>query len=253
MKDGTRVLLAITVLVVVLVGVAVWSEMKPKTAQEQAPKAESSGRRIRISPRPKAQSSHSERADVPEVAPWAVEAVLRSPNPFLGARVPQGPRFVLQPPRPTLRRRTARGTGAGQRATFRGHFRARSGRPSPRGVPDGCIPRTSMARRAPARGVPAFFLSYWLPVLLYLTIIFFLSAQPSLTPPLQFANSDKLYHVGEYFGLGILLVRAIRASSPSMRVLNAALVALCLGIVVGTGDEMFQSTPFRGGSRTHSI
>jgi hypothetical protein len=39
MKDGTRVLLAITVLVVVLVGVAVWSEMKPKTAQEQAPKA----------------------------------------------------------------------------------------------------------------------------------------------------------------------------------------------------------------------
>jgi VanZ family protein len=99
-----------------------------------------------------------------------------------------------------------------------------------------------MARRAPARGVPAFFLSYWLPVLLYLTIIFFLSAQPSLTPPLQFANSDKLYHVGEYFGLGILLVRAIRASSPSMRVLNAALVALCLGIVVGTSDEMFQST-----------
>jgi VanZ family protein len=98
-----------------------------------------------------------------------------------------------------------------------------------------------MARRAPARGVPAFFLSYWLPVLLYLTIIFFLSAQPSLTPPLQFTNSDKFYHVGEYFGLGILLVRAIRASAPSMRVLNAALVALCLGIVVGTSDEMFQS------------
>jgi len=38
MKGGTRVLLAITVLVVVLVGVAVWSEMKPK-APEPAPKA----------------------------------------------------------------------------------------------------------------------------------------------------------------------------------------------------------------------
>ena len=39
MKGGTRVLLAITVLVVVLVGVAVWSEMKPKTAPVPAPKA----------------------------------------------------------------------------------------------------------------------------------------------------------------------------------------------------------------------
>ena len=84
------------------------------------------------------------------------------------------------------------------------------------------------------------FLLYWLPVLLYLTVILVLSAQPYLSPPLEFPNSDKLMHMLEYFGLGILVVRALRAAMRIHPPLVAALLALSFGIVVGTGDEYFQ-------------
>ena len=87
----------------------------------------------------------------------------------------------------------------------------------------------------------ALFMLYWLPVLLYLTVIVTLSAQPYLTPPLEFPNSDKVMHVLEYFGLGVLVVRALRATMRIQVPLVAALLALAFGIVVGTGDEYFQS------------
>jgi VanZ family protein len=85
------------------------------------------------------------------------------------------------------------------------------------------------------------FLLYWLPVLVYLTVIIVVSAQPYLTPPLEFANADKLMHALEYFGLGILVVRALRATMRISLPLVAALLALAFGIAVGTGDEYFQS------------
>jgi VanZ family protein len=85
------------------------------------------------------------------------------------------------------------------------------------------------------------FLLYWLPVLAYLTVIVTLSAQPYLTPPLDFPNSDKLMHILEYFGLGVLVVRALRATMRIELPLVAALLALAFGIVVGTGDEYLQS------------
>ena len=87
----------------------------------------------------------------------------------------------------------------------------------------------------------SLFLLYWLPVLLYLTVILVLSAQPYLTPPLELPNSDKVMHVLEYFGLGVLVVRALRATMRITLPLVAALLALSFGILVGTGDEYFQS------------
>jgi VanZ family protein len=90
---------------------------------------------------------------------------------------------------------------------------------------------------------------YWLPVLVYLTVIFSLSAQPNLRPPVRFRNSDKLYHLLEYGGLGLLLGRALRASvgaGPALAVVAAALV---LGSLVGAADETFQrSIPGRDSS-----
>jgi VanZ family protein len=85
------------------------------------------------------------------------------------------------------------------------------------------------------------FLLYWLPVLAYITVIITLSAQPYLEPPIKFQNADKFYHVLEYFGLGVLVARAIRATMRLSLPLFAALIALSIGIVVGTGDEYFQS------------
>jgi VanZ family protein len=99
-----------------------------------------------------------------------------------------------------------------------------------------------MGRRPPERRFFVLFLQFWLPVLVYVTVIIVLSAQPNLRPPLEFRNSDKFYHGVEYFGLGVLLVRAVSASLRLAVPAHAALVSLCLGILVGTADEMFQST-----------
>src|SRR4249919_2854375 len=62
------------------------------------------------------------------------------------------------------------------------------------------------------RSAFATFLIYWMPVLLYITMIVVVSAQANLTPPLKFRNADKLFHVAEYFVLGLLLARAAHAS-----------------------------------------
>ena len=98
-----------------------------------------------------------------------------------------------------------------------------------------------MPRRARKLDFSNLFMRYWLPVVLYLALIFTLSAQQHLRPPLQFQNSDKMYHLLEYFGLGMLLGRAMRGTLHVQRPLVAALLALSLGIIVGTSDECFQS------------
>lgn len=95
--------------------------------------------------------------------------------------------------------------------------------------------------RPQERRVFHLFLLYWLPVLLYLTVMLVVSAQPYLTPPFEFPYSDKLMHALEYFGLGILVARGLRATMRIHLPLVAALLALSFGIVVGTGDEYFQS------------
>jgi len=83
---------------------------------------------------------------------------------------------------------------------------------------------------------------YWLPVLVYLTVIFSLSAQPNLRPPMEFRNSDKLWHLLEYGGLGLLLGRALRAGLAARPALAAAAGALVLTSLVGAADEIFQRT-----------
>jgi VanZ family protein len=82
---------------------------------------------------------------------------------------------------------------------------------------------------------------YWLPVLMYLTLIVTLSAQPSLKPPPQFDLTDKLYHVLEYFGLGVLLARAFRAGRRAAPPTQTVTMVLALGVMVGAADEIFQS------------
>jgi VanZ family protein len=85
------------------------------------------------------------------------------------------------------------------------------------------------------------FIIYWLPVLLYVTVIAVLSSQAHLRPPLEFRYGDKIMHVLEYFGLGVLVARALRASMRIHLPLVASLLALSFGIVVGTGEEYLQS------------
>jgi VanZ family protein len=81
----------------------------------------------------------------------------------------------------------------------------------------------------------------WLPVLVYVAIIFTLSAQPYLATPFRFRNGDKVAHTLEYGGLGVLLVRAMRSRSGWDRPLAAGLVALAIGLGIAAADEKFQS------------
>jgi VanZ family protein len=92
------------------------------------------------------------------------------------------------------------------------------------------------------RARSAGFVRYWLPVLAYVALIFFVSAQPRLRPPGPFHNMDKLAHVGEYGVLGYLLVRALRTLPRLEAPLAGGLLAVAIGLAIGVSDELFQST-----------
>jgi VanZ family protein len=99
-----------------------------------------------------------------------------------------------------------------------------------------------MSRRLSERPIASLMLGSWLPVALYVAIIFMLSARPDLGPPLNIPLGDKLAHLLEYGGLGALLGRAVMATWRGSKFVHVALVAVCLGIGVATADELFQST-----------
>lgn len=98
-----------------------------------------------------------------------------------------------------------------------------------------------MVIRPPKRRFFVLFMGFWLPVAIYVTAIFALSAQPYLQSPLHFANGDKIMHAGEYLLLGLLLVRALRATLRVSRPLFAAMITIGLVLLVGASDEYFQS------------
>ena len=98
-----------------------------------------------------------------------------------------------------------------------------------------------MATRPPERRFFLLFVGFWLPVLVYVTVIFALSSQQHLQPPIIFPNADKLLHAGEYLVLGLLLVRAVRATLRVSRPLFAAIIAIGIVVTVGVADEFLQS------------
>lgn len=90
-------------------------------------------------------------------------------------------------------------------------------------------------------GTAGLVATRWLPVLVYVAIIFALSAQPHLHPPLHYQNADKLFHFGEYGGLGFLLVRALRPTFAARPLVFASLLAVAIGMLVAASDERFQA------------
>jgi len=98
-----------------------------------------------------------------------------------------------------------------------------------------------MPTRPPKRRFFILFMGFWLPVLAYVTLIFALSSQAYLPSPIRFTYGDKVAHMGEYLVLGLLLVRALRASLRVSRPLFAAMIAIGLVVLVGAADESLQS------------
>jgi VanZ family protein len=84
------------------------------------------------------------------------------------------------------------------------------------------------------------FLRYWLPVLAYVAVIFVVSSQPNLAPPITFEGSDKFWHVVEYAGLGFLLGRGLRGSNPNVSPLKIGLITIAIGMMIGASDEIYQ-------------
>ena len=82
---------------------------------------------------------------------------------------------------------------------------------------------------------------YWLPVVVYLAVVQVLGAQPNLTVPMLFPNVDKVVHLLEYGGLGVLLARALRASLGAPAPIRTALLAVGMGLCMGVADEVIQS------------
>ena len=93
---------------------------------------------------------------------------------------------------------------------------------------------------APSPRPSGLLLRFWLPLLAYIAMIFTLSAQPNLHPPLHFQNSDKVIHMCEYGVLGLLLYRLVRAQGWARRRDVAALIVLGAGMAIGALDERFQ-------------
>ncbi len=81
----------------------------------------------------------------------------------------------------------------------------------------------------------------WVLVLVYLAVIFTLSAQPYLASPFRFRNGDKVAHTLEYGGLGVVLAFAVRGREAWDRPLAGGLLALGIGLAVGAADERFQT------------
>jgi VanZ family protein len=83
----------------------------------------------------------------------------------------------------------------------------------------------------------------WILTIAYVAVIFAVSSIPGsvhLVPP--FRLSDKLAHVAEYSGLGLLLTAAYRATLPKGRSRWILPCVLGTGLVAGALDELYQTT-----------
>jgi VanZ family protein len=96
--------------------------------------------------------------------------------------------------------------------------------------------------RAPAPDRRGLFVRYWLPVIVYVALIFGFSSLHGATVPELFPNVDKLEHMLEYSLFGLLAGRAIRFTlGPAKHRMAAALGTIALGALVGALDELYQA------------
>lgn len=94
-----------------------------------------------------------------------------------------------------------------------------------------------MAERNP---VDRLLTTRWLLVVLYVVVIFALSAQPGLKVPGDFLLKDKVAHALEYAGLSFLMHRAARGSWPEIPAGRRVLLTLIAIAFCGVADELFQ-------------
>jgi VanZ family protein len=85
------------------------------------------------------------------------------------------------------------------------------------------------------------FLFYWLPVLFYISMIFYFSSLSNPPAPMHFDNADKIEHLCEYGLFSLLLGRAIRRTVAPHSALASVMITASLVMMVGAADEYYQS------------
>ena len=84
----------------------------------------------------------------------------------------------------------------------------------------------------------------WGPVIAYMAAIFYLSAQSS--PPVPSRVPDKLLHAIEYFGLGIVVFRAVAGGLSSAVDGTRARLTMLITVAYAVSDEVHQLfVPYR--------
>lgn len=78
----------------------------------------------------------------------------------------------------------------------------------------------------------------WVPVALYMAAIFYVSSLPE-PPPIP-TGSDKPLHLSAYFGLTIVVIRAVAGGLARRIGIRTAVVALLIAIGYGVTDEVHQ-------------
>ena len=88
--------------------------------------------------------------------------------------------------------------------------------------------------------MPNLFFRYWLPVLLYASLIFVVSSIPGSSLPQEIALSDSWLHILEYLPLGFLVFRAIKNTKMSFSVRKAFIFSLTFVVLYAASDEFHQ-------------
>lgn len=84
----------------------------------------------------------------------------------------------------------------------------------------------------------------WGPVVVYMAAIFYLSAQSS--PPTPAGLPDKVLHTIEYFGLGVLVCRAVAGGLAAPVTLARAIATMIITVAYAISDEVHQIfVPYR--------
>ena len=100
------------------------------------------------------------------------------------------------------------------------------------------IPNPKSQRRAAERVL------LWGPVIVYMATIFYLSAQSS--PPVPGRISDKLLHAIEYFGLAIVVLRAVAGGLSAAVDGTRARLTMLITVAYAVSDELHQVfVPYR--------
>ena len=84
------------------------------------------------------------------------------------------------------------------------------------------------------------FIKYWLPVIIYATLIFYLSSIPGQDLPELFASQSTALHIIEYAGFAFLFSRAVKAYHTRLIYNRRFIMVLALSFLYAASDEFHQ-------------